>query len=96
MTGDPMKKRKIKIFSPDEIRTIRNFFHLTRAEFADLFFLTDETIKGWEIGRRNPSGPAIRILLDLEDEMKAEIERTERHRAAGRARLVKENLEVSQ
>lgn len=60
-----MQKMRIKIYSPDEIRAMRVFLKESRAEFAARFFLTCETIKGWETGRRNPSGPALVILQQI-------------------------------
>lgn len=80
-------KRKIKLFVPDEVRKIRSYFHKTRDEFADLFYLTSETVKGWELGRRNISGPAIRVLQDLEDEMIMQIEADEKNHKIGRAKI---------
>ena len=63
------KKTRIKIYSPDEIRSMRVFLKESRAVFADRFFLTAVTIKGWEIGRRNASGPALVILQQIENEI---------------------------
>jgi len=37
-----------------------------REKFADRFFLTYETIKGWERGKRITSGPALVILQQIE------------------------------
>lgn len=91
-----MQKRQIKIFTPPEIRKIREFFKLTRADFAELFFLTAETVKGWETGRRNQCGPALVIMANLEDEMLENMAETERHRAAGRAVLSAQQLRAYQ
>jgi len=57
---------RIKIYTPDEIRAFRIFLKESRLEFANRFFLTRETIKGWELGRRNASGPALVILQQIE------------------------------
>ena len=66
MTLVKTSKMKIKIYSPAEIRAMRIFLKESRTKFADRFFLTDETIKGWELGRRNASGPALVILQQIE------------------------------
>ena len=66
MTPHKTAKMRIKIYSPDQIRSMREYLKETREEFADRFFLTYETIKGWELGRRNVSGPALVILQQIE------------------------------
>jgi DNA-binding transcriptional regulator YiaG len=55
-----------KIFTPAEILAIRTNLGKSRSEFAELFFGTRETIKGWETGRRQPSSSAIRLLQVVE------------------------------
>lgn len=82
-----MQKPKLKIYPPDEIKKLRKFFRMSRADFADLFFLTDETVKGWESGRRNPCGPALVILGQLDAVRAGKIAARERDIACGRARL---------
>ena len=59
----PMKR-----YSPEEIRQIRTELKESRYKFGMRFFLSDETIKNWELGRKNPSGPALRIMQVCEDE----------------------------
>lgn len=63
------QKMRIKVYSPEQIRGMRIFLKESRAEFAKRFFLTYETIKGWELGRRNASGPALVILQQIEGEV---------------------------
>ena len=82
-----MQKPKVKTFAADEIRKLRKFFHLTRADFGDQFLVTDETVKGWESGRRNPCGPALVILGQLDELRAAKRAELERDIAHGRARL---------
>ena len=83
-----MQKPKLKKYAPNEIRKLRKFFRLTRADFADLFLLTDETVKGWETGRRNPYGPALVIMAQLDEERTAKAAAQEMDIACGRARLM--------
>jgi len=58
---------------------------MTRYEFAELFFLEAETIKNWEIGRRNPSGPAMLILQMLDEEIREKKAAAEDDKKKGRA-----------
>ena len=82
-----MQKPKLKLFSPEEIRKLRRFFRMTRADFADQFLLTDETVKGWETGRRNPCGPSLVILGQLDAARAEKMAELERDIACGRARV---------
>ena len=87
MTTPFNQKMKIKIYSHDEIRAMRTFLKESRSVFADRFFLTAETIKGWELGRRNASGPALVILQQIEEEVK-------RKREEGRKTLAQYRREL--
>ena len=63
------QKMRIKIYSPGEIRAMRKYLTESRSVCGDRFFLTSETIKGWELERRNASGPALVILQQIENEI---------------------------
>ena len=79
--GHPAPPNQLKIrqlfhlnfinYQPDEIRRIRNDLDMTRGEFGKLFFSTAATIKGWELGKRTPTGSAMRVLR-IADEMTGE------------------------
>jgi putative transcriptional regulator len=48
--------------TPPAIREIRQNYHLTQAEFAQLIQVSLRTLQNWEQGRRVPEGPA-KVLL---------------------------------
>lgn len=82
---------KVKVYSPAEIREIRKGLKDTRATFSRRFLVSDETVKGWETGRRNPQGPSLVILQQLEAVVRERQEEKnkslERLRAGNRCRL---------
>lgn len=51
-----------KVPTKTEIKEIRARLSMTQLEFADLFFASVDTVKGWETGRRVPSCSSIRLL----------------------------------
>ena len=68
---------EIVLFSPKEIRLIRDFYKMSREKFARFFPVSAGAIKSWEIGTRNPYGPAAVRLQELKayaDHVKAEKE----------------------
>lgn len=86
MGNKPLSKidfsEPIKIYRADEVRRIRRDLRETRAVFAWRFFLTFEAVKGWEEGRSNLSGPALRLMLEVERE--AAERRAEREEVFGK------------
>jgi putative transcriptional regulator len=57
--------RRFCIKEPDA-KAIREKFHLTQNEFANLLNISVGTLRNWEQGRRKPEGPA-RVLLHVAD-----------------------------
>ena len=49
-------------FSPVDIRGIRLRANLSQARFADVLGISPATLRNWEQGRREPEGPAQRLL----------------------------------
>nr|WP_318384452.1 NadS family protein [uncultured Enterobacter sp.] len=45
-----------------EIKAIRQASGLSQAKFANLIAVSVDTLKNWEQGRRNPTGPARALL----------------------------------
>ena len=43
-------------------RAIRVRMGLTQEEFASALYISVKTLRNWEQGRREPSGPAVRLL----------------------------------
>lgn len=63
--------------SPDDIRSTRLFYRMSREYFCRFFPVTASCIKSWENGFRNPYGPAavrLQKLKDYADHVKAEKE----------------------
>ncbi|WP_406664557.1 helix-turn-helix domain-containing protein [Gallaecimonas sp. GXIMD1310] len=54
------------IFSAARIKAIRAKTGLTQKAFAELINLNMGTLRHWEQGRRQPTGPAVAILQALE------------------------------
>lgn len=46
----------------DRIRKVRKHFNLTQEEFAKRLGTVQNTITGYETGRRNPSGPTCQLI----------------------------------
>jgi len=51
-----------KVFTPDEIKDMRNKQNLSQEKFADLLGISVITLRMWEQGRRKPR-PAANTLL---------------------------------
>jgi putative transcriptional regulator len=54
--------------SPDEIRAIRDSLGLSQAGFADFLGAGLNTVRSWELGRREPSALARRLLGAIRDD----------------------------
>lgn len=55
-----------RVFSKDEVKTIRQKSRLSQAVFAEYLGIGKTTVQQWERGDKRPSGPSCR-LLDLVD-----------------------------
>jgi DNA-binding transcriptional regulator YiaG len=51
-----------KVASGDDIVALRKFVGLTQVQFARAMGISVHTLRNWEQGRRNPTGPAITLL----------------------------------
>nr|WP_319473593.1 helix-turn-helix domain-containing protein [uncultured Sphaerochaeta sp.] len=64
--GKILRKEKeparIFVFSPPDIRDIRNKAKATQIEFASMIGVSVATLRNWEQGRRTPEGPALALL----------------------------------
>jgi DNA-binding transcriptional regulator YiaG len=54
--------------SPEEIRAIRGSLGLSQAGFADFLGAGLDTVRSWELGRREPSALARRLLGAIRDD----------------------------
>ncbi len=53
---------RIESILPQEVRSIRRKMKVSQAVFARLLNVPVVTEASWEVGRRNPSGAALRLL----------------------------------
>ena len=53
---------RVQRMRPEEVRAIRRKLKLSQGVFARLLNVPVVTEASWEVGRRNPSGAALRLL----------------------------------
>lgn len=56
------RPKKIYRYDPLDVRAIRATFGFSQAKFAAMLGISSRTLEGWEQGRRQPTGPARRLL----------------------------------
>jgi putative transcriptional regulator len=61
LRGEPVDVRVTFVDEPDP-RAIRERLGLTQEKFAAMLCISVKTLRNWEQGRRDPSGPAMRLL----------------------------------
>jgi putative transcriptional regulator len=61
LRGEPTDVRVTFAGEPDP-RAIRERLGLTQERFAAMLCISVKTLRNWEQGRRDPSGPAMRLL----------------------------------
>lgn len=52
----------------ERIKAVREGMNMTRAEFADYLGVTRQSVTNWETNKSEPTGPAVRLLLILEEQ----------------------------
>ena len=52
----------VEPLQPDEIRHIRERFHVSQAVFAAMLNTSLSTVQKWEIGQKRPTGAALKLL----------------------------------
>ena len=52
----------VEPLQPEEIRQIREKSHVSQAVFAALLNTSISTVQKWEIGQKNPTGTALKLL----------------------------------
>jgi len=50
-----------------DVKAIRESLSVTQAEFAKALGTSVDTIKSWELKRRNPTGLAAKVLATIQD-----------------------------
>ena len=63
--------RVAKTDIPAYIRKTRAEMELSQYEFAELLGISKRTLQEWEQGRRQPTGPALRLILIAKKNPKA-------------------------
>jgi putative transcriptional regulator len=62
----PTRKQKaaarIDHIAPESVAAIRAKLHLSQTEFSTAFGISPATLRNWEQGRRQPTGPARAFL----------------------------------
>lgn len=54
--------QSVSFVSEPDPRTIRERLGMTQEQFAGALCISVKTLRNWEQGRREPSGPAMRLL----------------------------------
>ena len=56
----------VPAYSPEQIRTLRNRYHISQAVLASIINTSLSTIQKWEIGEKHPGGPSLKLLNILD------------------------------
>jgi putative transcriptional regulator len=59
---DALCKLQVRPLSPRQIRSIRNKQRMSQAVFAAVLNTSVSTVQKWEIGKKKPSGPSLKLL----------------------------------
>lgn len=57
--------RKSPMLTGDEIRFLRKEMDLTQSSFAAIISVSEDTIRGWEKGRTDVTGPADKLIRGI-------------------------------
>lgn len=50
-------------FSPDDVKQLRERFHLSQPVFAEYLNVSSKVVKKWEQGESSPRGAALKLLV---------------------------------
>jgi len=53
-------------YTPEEIRGIRNRYHISQAVFASLLNTSVSAVRKWEVGEKHPGGLALKLINILD------------------------------
>lgn len=53
-------------YSAEQIKALRERFHISQAVLASVLNLSLSTVRQWEIGEKRPSGPSLKLLSLLD------------------------------
>ena len=56
----------VLVYSPEQIRTLRDRYRISQAVLAAILNTSLSTIQKWEIGEKHPGGPSLKLLNILD------------------------------
>lgn len=59
---DEMCLSPVPDYTPDQLRALRERFHISQPVFAAYLGVTKTTVANWEQGLKKPRGPALRLI----------------------------------
>jgi len=59
---DSLCRPPVQPLNPEEIRHIREASNVSQAVFASLLNISPSTVQKWEIGKKKPTGAALKLL----------------------------------
>jgi putative transcriptional regulator len=63
---DALCLEAVPTYDANQVRALRDRYKLSQSVFASLLNTSPSTIKKWEVGEKNPSGPSRKLLNILE------------------------------
>jgi len=61
------KPSRVARYEVADVKAIRESLSVTQAEFAKALGTSVDTVKSWELKRRNPTGLAAKVLATIQD-----------------------------
>ncbi|MDR1009533.1 MAG: type II toxin-antitoxin system MqsA family antitoxin [Opitutaceae bacterium] len=74
LKGDKNVIARVDRIEPDSVAAIRAKLRLSQTEFSNAFGISCATLRNWEQGRRQPTGPARALLRVAQRHPKAVLE----------------------
>ena len=63
---EALRNLSVPEMTPAEIRTLREREHVSQAVFAAVLNTSLSTVQKWEIGKKKPGGPSLKLLSLIE------------------------------
>ena len=79
-----IKPQERKVLEADEIRAIRDKYHMSRAVFANFLHISTRTLEKWELGTSRPNEQATTLLAltDMHPDMLERLKRVQPYHPA--------------
>ncbi len=68
ITKGEMKPASVTRYEIADVKAIRAQLHISQKDLAEAMDVSLDTVKSWELGRRNPTGLASKVLTLLSKE----------------------------